>query len=125
MCSYQVAIEDCNTEAICFILFFLFSCCFFWFVYYFFCLCVFVCFFFVFSFNSKLQPAEKQKKFLLQKRPPARPRIPYLSPLFSPHPSIAILTSCFGGIMSLQVGGANPRVTSLAPSSPSYLLACV
>lgn len=59
---YQIAIEDC------FILFLLFSCWIFW-VRLFFCLCVFVCFVFVFSFNSKLQPAKKQKKFLLQKRP--------------------------------------------------------
>ena len=81
--------------------------------------------FLFFSFNSKLQPAKKQKKFLLSKRPLARPRISYLSPLFSPHPSIAILTRCFGGIVCDQVGGANLRVTSLARSSPSYLLACV
>ena len=81
--------------------------------------------FLFFSFNSKLQPAKKQTNSYSKKRSPARPRIPYLSPLFSPHPSIAILTRCFGGIMCVQVGGTNPRVTSLARSSPSYLLACV
>ena len=126
--SDQIAIEDCNKRfasfSFLFFFFFFFFCfflvVFFWFV----CLLAFVVLFVLFLFSIRSYNQQKNKKDShSRKRTPAR--IPYLSPLFSPYPSIDIQSSCFGGIMCVPFGGASPRVTCLARSSLSYLLACV